>query len=126
MRKILLSAAAMLGVVSLASVCTSCSSEEETTYIYYQVNPYGNTTFELLDVCEQMRDGLREAFGIQGDGPVIVSGADDAKAISACDKVYEETVGQYEGGVIRLTRGEPVSNPEDEGESVVVKEYQYN
>lgn len=113
--------ALILGMASVSFMTSSCSSEEETVYYSYQVNPEGEFDVAVLDVCEQMRDGLEAAFGEL----MVVSNPDDARAIAICDEVYEQTRDQQYSGNVVLTRSETVSDPDQEGETVVLKIYEY-
>lgn len=115
---------ALVCLVVLTTVTTSCSDDEDETagMVAYSIDISGN--FDLTDssvwsILAEMRSALTDAVG---SGTLVKR--DDAKAIQACDAAYQRTKSQATSSfTLVLQRGEPSSDPY--AEATTLKAYSY-
>lgn len=112
-------------ILTLAFCCaglfSSCQKAESDEWVYYTVNPAKSFSGDCLSICDQMRSGLQA--GLQSSYGMYKR--DDAKAISICDKVYENTKpGEKSHFTIVLTVSKGSSTPGDVPQTTL-KSYVY-
>ena len=122
MKKLMMTFAAVLCCAIISTVFTACSKDNESVsdYAAYTVNPSGNFSGNCLAICQDMRDALTTGMPLDQK----TCKRNDAKAISICDQVYQNTTATATAHFKIVLEVTPLGNGMD-NKTTTIKTYEY-